>query len=133
MGRPSHAMEREDCRARLRKNVRDMSSACSGTLIREGVEANGELKVRRVKIDQIIRPAWRIMIQQVFGKIPMGINHRHSVPPVDVLDDEFPQQGCLSRIRLPDNVAMMPGIRGMDAEGNFTAPDEVLTKNYRIV
>ena len=73
------------------------------------------------------------MIQQVFGEIPVGIDHRHSVPSMDVLDDEVPQQGCLSRTRLPDNVAMMPGINRKDAEGNFTAPDGALTKNERIV
>ena len=73
------------------------------------------------------------MIQQVFGEIPVGIDHRHSVPSMDVLDDEVPQQVCFSRTRLPDDVAMMPGIHGVDTEGNFTAPNGAFTKNKWIV
>ena len=47
----------------------------------------------------------------------MGIDDTDTVTVVQMLEDQIAHQRCLSRTRLSDDVAVIPGLFGLNAEG----------------
>ena len=97
--------------------------------IGQEVQPDGELQVAGIEIDQVIRPRGRDVMQQFLGEIPMGIDQSDAVTGGDVLNDHVPQQSRLAGTGFPDDIGVMPGILGLEAEQGITAPILALTED----
>ena len=90
--------------------------------IRKQVQADGEAEVPRMEIDQIVRACRWNVIKQLLGKVSVGINEADTMSSRNVLHDQIPQEGRLSRARLADDVEVLSPVSGGDPESHWVAP-----------
>jgi len=86
------------------------------------VEGDGELEVGGVGIDQIVGTGGWKVVEEFVGEIAMGIEQGEPVSGAEMLQDGIAQEGGFSRAGFADEVRVVAGILGMDAERCFRAP-----------
>ena len=90
-----------------------------GRYVGERVESDGELKVARMEIDEVIRTARRDAIEQFFGKVAVRVNEPDAVAGGDVLHDEIAQQRGFARSAFADQIEVVTLVGSRNAEGDL--------------
>ena len=105
-----------------------------GWNIGKEVQADGEVQVARIEIDEMVCAPGRDVVEKIFGEVAMGIDQADAVASGDMLDDQVAEQGSLARTRLADDIDVVTAIgRGKTKNGGAATPVLALTYIYIVV
>ena len=82
----------------------------------EDVEADMEVRVRRIEIDNVLHALLRDLVEDAFNEFAVRIDNAKSLAVRDVLDDHIMQKGGFSGTGLPYHVGMLTPIAPLNAK-----------------
>ena len=91
--------------------------------IRKDIQANRKFQITGIKIDEVIRPIWRNVIQEFFSQVTMRINEGNAVSQCNVLNNQIAQQRGFARTGFSDDVDVLPLVGSRNAERHARAPE----------
>ena len=94
----------------------------SGATLPMHVQSDGEFKVARIEIHQMIRPLGRNVVQQFLGQVAVRVNDADAMSKRDVLQNQIPQQGRFAGAGFADDVDVLPLVHGGNAKRLGIAP-----------
>ena len=96
--------------------------------VRKQVQPDGELEVAGVEVAEVVGAGRQDVVQEVFGQVPVRVNHAHPIASGDVLDDEVLEEGRLAHAGLADHIHVLAGILPAKAKrlGAFPAVPEAV-------
>ena len=80
------------------------------------VEPDGVRGVGRIEVDDVVGAVSGNVMEQLFGKVAMGINERDTMAMPDVLHEKVQEKRALPSASLSDAIHMMSAVGELDAE-----------------
>jgi len=90
--------------------------------VRNQVEADGEFKVARIEVAEVVGPGGRNVVEKFLGQVAVGIDEAHAMPQGDMLDDHVPQERRLAGAGLSDHVNMLALVNLGNAKNQWISP-----------
>jgi hypothetical protein len=63
------------------------------------------------------------VVEEIGGKIAMGVNEAYPMTGLDILENKIPKKCRLAAASLSDDIGVIPTVGRKKTEGQFSAPD----------
>ena len=97
------------------------------------IDSDWERGVRRIVIDDFVRPFLWYEVQQIFYQIAVRINEGDAVAQAQVLYHHSLDERGLARSRFADDIQMMSAIRLLDTERFQLLSESGLSEQFQFV
>jgi len=90
--------------------------------VRDQVDTDGEFKVTRIEVAQVVGSGWRNVVKKAFGQVAVGIDQTEAMPQGDMLDDHVSQERRLAGAGLSDHVDVLALVNLGNAKNQWISP-----------
>jgi hypothetical protein len=97
------------------------------------IEADWEVGIGRIEVNNIVRARWRNVVKQFFREIAVWIDDTYAFTGFDVLENEISQQRRLSASSFAEAVHMVPTVSARKTKRLFSSPHVSMTEIDNVV
>jgi hypothetical protein len=93
-----------------------------GGVALEKIQPDGCVFVGRIEVHHIIGAVRGNVVQQIGGKVAMGIDDRDAFTGLDILKDQIPQQRCLAGAGFAKDIQVMASVSTRKSKRLIASP-----------